>query len=150
MACRGFALWLGASLAAQAAGAWQTVGNAGFSADAASCTSLAFGLDGKPYVAYRDRGNGSKATVMRLKADSTGWDGVGAPDQDTGYTADTTIAFSPAGVLYLVSWDWESGPLALRRFDPASTHLDEAGQHGDYSLLRCGGLWSGCAALCGP
>jgi len=42
---------------------WEAVGTAGFSAGDANCTSLAFD-NGIPYVAYRDGGNGNKATVM--------------------------------------------------------------------------------------
>jgi hypothetical protein len=45
---------------------WVTVGSAGFSADDADYTSLVFS-DGTPYVAYRDGGNGDKATVMKFE-----------------------------------------------------------------------------------
>jgi hypothetical protein len=46
--------------------AWSLAGNAGFSAGAATSTSLAIAPDGSPYVAYGDEGHSSKATVMKL------------------------------------------------------------------------------------
>jgi hypothetical protein len=46
---------------------WNTVGSSEFSASAVNAVSLAFAPDGTPFVAYGDDGNGSRATVMRLK-----------------------------------------------------------------------------------
>ena len=49
----------------QAADTWEVVGTAGFSAEGARYTSLAF--DGStPYVAYSDAGDSYKATVMKF------------------------------------------------------------------------------------
>jgi hypothetical protein len=42
---------------------WVNVGNAGFTAGAATWISLAFN-GSTPYVAYTDYGNGDKTTVM--------------------------------------------------------------------------------------
>lgn len=72
---RGLALStvLGLAMVYPAAGeGWENVGSAGFSAGTAGYTSLAF-YNGEPYVAYRDTGNGLKATVMRY----TGGTGTG-------------------------------------------------------------------------
>ena len=56
--------------------AWKYVGNAGFSAGYAYYTSLAFSLsDGLPYVAYCDKSNSWKATVMKFSGSS--WVNVG-------------------------------------------------------------------------
>src|ERR1043165_283968 len=70
-----------------AASNWQTVGAAGFSAGSAYYTSLAM-ANGTPYVAYRDGGNGYKATVMKFDALSGNWVAVGAAGfsaTDVGY-----------------------------------------------------------------
>lgn len=69
---------------------WHYVGNPEFSAGAIYFTSLVFNGD-TPYIAYRDSGNGDKATVMKLNGSD--WVPVGEP----GFTADaawfTSLAF---------------------------------------------------------
>jgi hypothetical protein len=44
---------------------WVNVGNDGFSEGETSYTSLAFGLSGQPFVAFEDRANFGRATVMK-------------------------------------------------------------------------------------
>lgn len=48
-------------------GAWQAVGEAGFSAGPMQSPSLALDTSGDPYVAYMDEANSRMATVMKLK-----------------------------------------------------------------------------------
>jgi hypothetical protein len=73
---------------AQAAGAWQQVGTAGFSAGRAYYTSLAFDSSNTPYVAYQDRTNSSKASVMKFNGSS--WQQVGT----AGFSAGRAIYIS--------------------------------------------------------
>ncbi len=57
------------------AGTWSVVGTAGFSAGDVNFTSIQ-GYNGDIYVAYKDAGNGTKATVMKFNG--AGWSNVGS------------------------------------------------------------------------
>lgn len=85
--------------------AWETVGGAGFTPDAAIHTSLTLSNTGVPYVAFKDIANGSKATVMRLNAAGTGWETVGNPGISAGEALFTSLALSGAGVPYVAYSD---------------------------------------------
>ncbi|WP_205880136.1 hypothetical protein, partial [Lampropedia aestuarii] len=80
---------------------WEPVGSTGFSAGTASFTSLAFGPDGMPYVAYQDSHNGYKATVMRPTADATTWEQVGQAGLSAGQATYISLALSTEGVPYV-------------------------------------------------
>ena len=83
---------------------WMNVGNAGFSIGVAACTSLAFSpSDGQPYVAYTDKGNSYKATVMKF--DGSNWVNVGTKGFSEGEVVYTSLAFSPSGEPYVAYRD---------------------------------------------
>ncbi|MFH1295791.1 MAG: T9SS type A sorting domain-containing protein [Bacteroidota bacterium] len=86
---------------------WKYVGDAGFSAWAADCISLAFSpSDGKPYIAFQDLGTTvGNATVMKF--DGTSWVNVG----NAGFTENeaqcTSLAFNPSdGQPYIAYVDY--------------------------------------------
>ena len=85
---------------------WNVVGSAGFSAGPVSYTSLAFAPDRTPYVAYRDEGNGGRATVMRYHG---GWQVVGSPAFSAGQADCTSLAIAPDGTLHVAYTDWANG-----------------------------------------
>lgn len=86
-------------------GAWQTVGNAGFTAQMTNSLSLGLGQDGVPHVSFEDPGNSYKTTVMRYADGSTGLaelDGTALallpnPAQDV-----VAVQGAPAGALITV------------------------------------------------
>ncbi|WP_028606033.1 choice-of-anchor U domain-containing protein [Ottowia thiooxydans] len=92
--------------------AWEAVGGAGFSAGGAEYTSLSFGPDGKPYVAYRDSTNGDKTSVMRLSSAGTAWEAIGEAGFSAGGAEDTSLAFGPDGKPYVAYQDFENGRVA--------------------------------------
>ena len=89
---------------------WRNVGNAGFSAGAASYTTLNFGPDGLPYVAYEDGGNGNKATMM--KYNGTNWVNVGSAGFSAGQIDNTSLAFGTNGLPYVAYSDYVNGQKA--------------------------------------
>ncbi|MFG5775617.1 putative Ig domain-containing protein [Comamonas sp. J-3] len=125
--------------------AWEAVGSAGFSAGDAYYTSLAFGPDGKPYVAYRDGGTGGKATVMRLNAAGTAWEAVGSAGFSAGDANFTSLAFGPDGKPYVVYRDAANGQKAtVMRLNAAGTAWEAVGSvafsagRADYTTLAFG------------
>jgi len=101
--------------------AWDTVGSAGFSAGAADYTSLYCSHSGVPYVAYKDAGNGGRATVM--KYNGTNWEDVGTAGFSAGaadyislniYNETPYVAYRDEGNGYLSTVmkfngsDWET------------------------------------------
>ena len=115
-----FVLLLVVLAPAQPAGAdgnWQYVGTPGFSVGEAGFTSLAFD-NGTPYVAYEDRANDRKATVMRF--DGATWVPVGAPGFSAGWASDLSLAFDN-GTPYVAYVDWGYGERAtVMKFDGAT------------------------------
>ncbi len=75
--------------------AWQTIGNAGFSAGDIFQPSLAHNPVGTPYVAFRDGANGQRATVMRWEEGA--WQTVGFPGFSAGVADDISLAFNSWG-----------------------------------------------------
>jgi hypothetical protein len=82
---------------------WTDVGSAGFSADTAAYTSLAFAPDGTPYVAYSDYFNGYKTTVKKLSGSD--WIDVGTPGFSAGDAYFISLAFAPDGAPYVAFQD---------------------------------------------
>ncbi|MFC5469010.1 S-layer homology domain-containing protein [Cohnella suwonensis] len=107
----------GGSHAYAAAGNWETVGNAGFSAGQADFTSL-YVYDGTPYVAYRDYGNSNKATVMKKNGSS--WETVGSAGFSAGQ-ADFTSLTVYDGTPYVAYKDGaNSGQATVMKYDGSS------------------------------
>jgi len=112
-------------------GAWELVGNAGFSAGMAVYTSLAFGPDGAPTVAYQDGGNGYKATVMRFNSVSGAWELVGSPGFSAGTVNYTSLAFGPGGAPYVAYQDWgNSHKATVMRYNSVSGAWEPVGSAG--------------------
>ena len=110
---------------------WEAVGSAGFSSGWADYTSLAFGSDGKPYVAYMDVANGNKATVMRLNSASTGWEAVGPAGFSAGVVDYTSLAFGGDGKPYVAYRDAATGGKAtVMRLNSAGTGWEAVGPAG--------------------
>ena len=86
---------------------WHTVGSAGFSADRSEYTSLSFASDGAPFVAYKDDGNGGKATVM--KYDGSAWVTVGSAGFSAGAAMYTSLSFAPDGSPFVAYKDGANG-----------------------------------------
>jgi len=80
---------------------WKVVGMRGFSAGTAEGTSL-YIYNGTPYVAYKDLGNGSRATVMKYSG--TSWEAVGIPGFSAG-TADYISLYVYSGTPYVAYKD---------------------------------------------
>ena len=78
---------------------WVSVGNAGFSAGAASSVDLVFGGNGTPYVAYADDDNGNKATVVKYEGSS--WVSVGNTGFSSGTVTFLSIALDGSGTPYV-------------------------------------------------
>ena len=89
---------------------WSAVGSAGFSADTADYTSLAFAPDGTPYVAYQDGGDNFKATVMKFNG--SGWGSVGSARFSASSAIYTSLAFAPDGTPYVAYQDVYNGQKA--------------------------------------
>jgi hypothetical protein len=103
--CTGLALAfaLQAPLAAWAAGAWQWVGSAGFSAGGITYTSLALDKNNTPYVAYADASLGNKATVMTYTG--TAWHTVGSAGFSAGQADYVSLALDSSGTPYVAYTD---------------------------------------------
>ena len=110
---------------------WEVVGAAGFSAGKADCTSLAFGPDGKPYVAYVDAAKGDKASVMRLNSAGTAWETVGGAGFSEGVASDISLAFGPGGKPYISYQDSaHRGKASVMRLNSAGAAWEAVGGAG--------------------
>jgi hypothetical protein len=99
--------------------AWKNVGNAGFSAEEATFTSIAFSpSDGQPYVAFEDYEFYLKATVMKF--DGTNWVNIGNGGFSASLAEYTSLAFSPSGQPYVAYEDagtGDSSKATVMKFD---------------------------------
>jgi hypothetical protein len=76
-----------------------------------------FVYDGIPYVAYQDRANGDKATVMEYTGSgATGWQPVGSPGFSSNYTRSESL-FVYNGTPYVAYDDYYNGIGNGPRFD---------------------------------
>lgn len=82
---------------------WVTVGMIGFSAGEIFYTSFAFNTSNEPYVAYQDRANSYKATVMKFNG--TNWVTVGVPGFSAGRADYPSLAFSNSNEPYVAYMD---------------------------------------------
>lgn len=113
---------------------WEVVGRVGFSDGPTSYTALAFGSDGRPYVAFQDGSNAFKASVMRLNAGGTDWEIVGTADFSAGQADHLALAFSAAGKPYVAYQDHGHGNKAtVMRLDDAGIAWEEVGATGGLS-----------------
>ncbi len=96
---------------------WMYVGNPYFSPGKVNLTSIAFSPSGQPYVAFGDRGNYNKATVMQFNG--TSWVNVGSAGFSAGWTSDISLAFSPLdGQPYVAYEDGgNSGKATVMKFN---------------------------------
>ena len=86
---------------------WAPVGEVGFSDGNAPYTSLALDSHGTPYVAFRDDGHDSKATVMKYVGSTTrsGWAPVGEVGFSDGGAEYTSLALDSHGTPYVAYTD---------------------------------------------
>jgi hypothetical protein len=116
-------LFASLALPAQAAGAWVTVGSAGFSAGQADTIRLALDNDGTPYVAYRDVSDMGNYQARVMKYVGGAWVTVGSE----GFTTDSLLANHPGAVSLALASDGtpylayrdagNSGKATVRRYD---------------------------------
>ena len=103
---------------------WINVGSAGFSAEEAFYTSLAFNPSGQPYVAFYDLGDSGKETVMKF--DGTNWVNVGNAGFSAGETDYTSLAFSPSGKPYVTYGDFHyGGKTTVMKYDSVMVGINE-------------------------
>lgn len=97
-----------APTALAAAPEWTAVGDPGFSAGEAFCTSLAIADDGTLYVAYK--GNDNKATVMKYSGAVAGWELVGSAGFSDGTTDYISLVLADGApyVAYQDGKDWDN------------------------------------------
>jgi hypothetical protein len=118
---------------------WQAVGSAGFSAGRADYVSLAIDGSGMPYVAYRDGGNGYKATVRTYSGGA--WTTVGSAGFSAGQADHTSLAIDGSGVPYVAYLDGGNGNKATVMkysggLDPVGSAGFSAGQADHTSLAH--------------
>ncbi len=124
---------------------WELVGGQGVSGDVVSYVSLAFGADGRPYVAYSDGAVGNRATVMRLNPAGTGWDTVGGAGFSAGTASYTALAFGSDDRPYVLYTDGNNGGSAtVMRLNAGGTGWETVGSAGfsagptDYNAMARG------------
>ncbi|MCX6284544.1 MAG: T9SS type A sorting domain-containing protein [Bacteroidetes bacterium] len=82
---------------------WKVVGVEGFSSAQSAYISMKFSAAGKPYVAYKDYGNQSKATVMTF--DGQQWRPAGIAGFSAGEVWFTSLDFSSSGQAFIAYED---------------------------------------------
>lgn len=89
--------------------AWQNIGNAGPNEVEYGSLSLKV-YNGTSYMAYADKGNGSKVTVMKYTgAGATGWEPVGSVGFSTGAVLYTSLFIDNSGTPYVAYADTTNG-----------------------------------------
>ena len=86
---------------------WKVVGVAGFSSGQAAYISMKVSSAGKPYVAYKDYGNMSKATVMTFNG--LQWGTAGAAGFSAGEVWFTSLDISSSGQAFVAYVDAGNG-----------------------------------------
>ena len=103
-------------------GSWSSLGDLGFSAGTFLYSSLAVHSSGSvytPYVAYKDGGNGDKATVKSF--DGSTWITVGTDGFSDGQALGTSIAVAVDGTPYIAYKDGsKSNKATVKTFSDAA------------------------------
>ncbi|HKP98388.1 MAG TPA: putative Ig domain-containing protein [Fibrobacteria bacterium] len=111
--------------------AWETVGGAGFTAEAVTGTSLTLTLAGVPYLGISDFSSGARAMVMRLNATGSAWETVGGAGISAGFASSPSLVLTPAGVPYVAFSDATNGDRAtVMRLNASGSAWDPLGSTG--------------------
>ncbi|MGX9728878.1 MAG: hypothetical protein ACTFAK_16660 [Candidatus Electronema sp. VV] len=133
------ALLVLAGSTAQAAGTWEQVGAAGFSAAAADSISFAIDGSGTPYIAYEDNANSNKASVMKFNSATSSWQQVGAAGFSASRAQYISLALDSSGTPYIAYQDWGNiGKASVMKFNNATSSWEQVGTAG----FSAG--WAGC------
>jgi len=89
--------------------AWEPVGAAEFTVDAANSISLAFAPNGVLYLASSNKNNANGTTVMSFNSANNTWETVGAARFTAGNTGFNSLAFAPNGTPYVASVVFTNG-----------------------------------------
>jgi hypothetical protein len=95
--------------------------------------------DGTTYVAYQDRGNNDKVSVMRFDGDT--WGTVGSAGFSSGAAYFVSLAFAPDATPYVAYSDYGNGGKAtVKRFNgvdwvPVGNSAGFSGDEADYTSL---------------
>ncbi|MCU1617847.1 MAG: hypothetical protein JWO98_5387, partial [Frankiales bacterium] len=104
---------------------WSIVGNAGFSAGAASSISLAF-IGSTPYVAFIDVGNSTRARVMRLNTAGTAWENVGPTVVASTTVSSTGFAiYNSTPYIASAGQGISSNNITVKKLNTAGTSWDD-------------------------
>lgn len=92
-------------LSAHAAGAWGTVGDAGFSDNDINYPQIAFTSNGTPYVVYADDAGSFVYKLSAKRFNGTSWAQVGSPHFSAGDVSVVEMKMSPTNVPYVAYSD---------------------------------------------
>ncbi|MBY0203736.1 MULTISPECIES: S-layer homology domain-containing protein [Paenibacillus] len=110
----GFHNW-GGDHAYAATETWASLGVPGISTGEAEYNSVALDPQNTPYVAFADKGNSGKATVMKFVNGQ--WQTVGSPEISSGKAYELFLGIDKQGTPYLVYTDEANeGRLGVKRF----------------------------------
>ncbi|AGY77780.1 cell wall-binding repeat-containing protein [Clostridium autoethanogenum] len=110
---------------------WQLVGNADISEGIMMYPGIAIAPDGTLYILYSDKGNGSKATVMKYDNINKIWTAVGGGVVSAGEADCTTIDIDKDGVPYIGYTDMANGfKGTVMKYDSKSNSWTSVGKPG--------------------
>ncbi|ABQ24975.1 MBG domain-containing protein [Geotalea uraniireducens] len=89
--------------------AWEPVGAAEFTVDAANSISLAFAPNGAAYLASSDDNTTNGTKVMSFNGATSTWEAVGATPVSAGSTGFNSLAFAPDGTPYVALVEFANG-----------------------------------------
>ncbi len=100
---------------------WFNVGAARFSAGAVEYISIALNSTSTPYVAYKDKANGGKATVMKYYDHNNTWGSVGQAGFTSGAAEFVSLAIDGSDTLYVAyNTSTNSGGINVMKYDGSS------------------------------